>query len=389
MNVILGITGSIAAYKGLVVARSLTKRGIHVRTVFTENAAKFVTPLSFESLTGEPAYTTLFPVPNPSPTPFHLSLSDWGDLLAVAPASANFIAKAAWGVADDLLSTLFVAFRGPVLVAPAMHDNMWIADSVQHNVSLLKKRGIRFVGPTEGDLATGSGKGRLSEPGEIVEAILSRLHGGTNLMGLKVLVAYGRTEEDLDPVRVITNRSSGRLGAEIARRAQQLGGEVEIVCGPGAEIPTEVDIVHWVRTSAELKAILSKRVPSSDVFVMAVAVSDFRPERSLKRKTKRKGKLSVSFVPTEDILLGLARRKKQKQLFVGFALESENLLKNARAKLASKKVDMIVANDLKAMDSDEIEGYILRKGKKNVPFGRLSKSEFAKIFFDEVSKALP
>jgi phosphopantothenoylcysteine decarboxylase/phosphopantothenate--cysteine ligase len=302
----------------------------------------------------------------------------------IAPASANFIAKAASGIADDLLSTLFVAFKGPVLIAPAMHDNMWESDSVRENVKVLKKRGLRFIGPAEGDLATGSGRGRLSEPREIVDAILMELRGGTELEGRRVLVSYGRTEENIDPVRVITNRSSGKLGKEIATRARQLGAEVDIVVGPGARIPEATGRVHSIRTSAELKRILTKLVPGCDIFIMASAVSDFRPERALKSKTKRKGKLSISLLPTEDILAALSKRKKRGQIFVGFALESDHLLENARKKLVSKNVDLIVANDLKAMDSDEISGYILGGRKKDVRFGRLSKEEFARLLFDEI-----
>jgi phosphopantothenoylcysteine decarboxylase/phosphopantothenate--cysteine ligase len=388
MNLIIAVTGSIAAYKALVVSRALTKRGVAVRAVLTENATKFITPLSFESLTDEPAYTTLFPEPNPSPTPLHLELAEWADALLVAPASANFLSKASSGVADDLLSTLFVAFQGPVLVAPAMHDNMWASKAVQENVKILSRRGVGFIGPEEGDLATGRGNGRLSEPREIIDRVMNLLGNTGSLRGKRLVVAYGRTEEDLDDVRVITNRSSGKLGRVLCERATHLGAEVEAVIGPGAELPANTQAVHRIRTSSELDSALRKRVPGCDVFVMAAAVSDFRPKRRKRGKTKRKGTLEILLSPTDDILAGLSSKKKRKQIFVGFALESSRLLQNAKAKLERKNVDMIVANSLEAMDSETIRGYILSRNEPDIRFGPMSKREFADLLLERLSNAL-
>jgi len=346
----LGVTGSIAAYKAAELASLLAKAGADVHVVMTAGAQKFVAPATFAALTGNPVHTDMFAGAagaGGSPLP-HIELAK-AHLLVVAPATANILAKAAHGVADDLLSTVILAARGPVLFCPAMNVHMYRNPATRANIATLREYGCRVLEPGAGRLACGEeGEGRLPEPAEIV-AEITRLLGGPakDLQGLSVLVTAGGTREPIDPVRFISNRSSGKMGYALARAAAARGADVTLVSAPTAlPAPAGVKVV-LVETAQQMFAAVLEHFPQADLVLKAAAVADYRPAKPAEQKIKKEGEtLVLELTRNPDILLELGRRKKPGQVLVGFAAETENLLANARRKLAEKNVDLLVANDV-------------------------------------------
>jgi phosphopantothenoylcysteine decarboxylase/phosphopantothenate--cysteine ligase len=352
MKILLGITGGIAAYKAADLARLLTKRGHRVRCVLTEAGARFITPLTLASLTGEPVSGA-----NPdraewrsSPVVEHIDLARWADLVCVAPATADSMGKTANGLADDLLSTLLLAARVPVLWAPAMNTAMWDHLAVRANVARLVAFGHHFVEPAEGLLACGeAGTGKLAEVDAIAETIqwlASPKHPA--YLGTRVLVTAGPTREDLDPVRTLTNRSTGAMGVDLARALRDRGAEVSLILGGDLPAPPGIDTVR-VRSAEAMLAACQLAWPGMDGLFAAAAVADQRPERQAPEKEKkREGPETLVLVRTPDVLATLSKLRKGRQWLVGFAAESENHLENAQAKLVKKKLDAVLVNDIGA-----------------------------------------
>jgi phosphopantothenoylcysteine decarboxylase/phosphopantothenate--cysteine ligase len=346
----LGVSGGIGAYKAVEVARLLQKHGHDVRAVMTRSARRFVGPLTFEAITRHPVITSQF-VPGMNADIEHIALASTMDVLLVAPATANVIGKFANGIADDFLSALHLATKAPVLMAPAMNTNMWEHEAVQANVRRLEARGVRFVEPGAGYLACGwVGKGRLAEPEAIVEAVQALLHPRTSLTGLRVLVTAGPTIEDLDPVRFIGNRSSGRMGFAIAREAQARGASVALVTGPTPVEPPAVGEVVKVRSAREMRAAVLARIDRADVVIMSAAVADYAPAGVSAGKIEKSGSLTITLERTPDILAELGERRgdRTRPVLVGFAAQTGDPTPSARRKLAAKRVDLIVANDVTA-----------------------------------------
>ncbi|MEW6541179.1 MAG: bifunctional phosphopantothenoylcysteine decarboxylase/phosphopantothenate--cysteine ligase CoaBC [Bacillota bacterium] len=345
-QVILGITGSIAAYKAADIAGRLVGHGAQTHVVMTRAAREFISPLTLEALTGRPVYTGMFggrggPL-------VHLDLARTAHLLVVAPATANVIGKAASGVADDLLSTLILAFRGPVLFCPAMNPAMFDNPIVQKNIGTLKAVGYSFCGPESGRMACGDeGRGRLAAPELILERITGLLRGQNDFAGLRVLVTAGPTHEALDPVRYLTNRSSGRMGYAVARAARDRGAAVVLVSGPSnLPVPDGVELVA-VTTAAQMSVAVKEHFPASDVLVMAAAVADYRPEASLHKLKKGDGVLTLTLKPNEDILTHVAARGRNPgQVVVGFAAETGDPRPAALEKALRKGADLMVGNNV-------------------------------------------
>ena len=349
-KIVVGVTGGIAAYKACDLVSRLKKRGAQVRVVLTEHACQFVQPLTFETLSGNPAYTDSF---DRKYEIGHVALAKWADLLLIAPATANCMAKMACGIADDLLSTTCLAVRCPVLVAPAMNSAMWRNPATQANLELLRSRGVRFVGPEAGHLACGDDDvGRMSEPEQIVEAVEAILNPLHDLEGLHVLVTAGPTVERIDPVRYITNRSTGKMGYALAEAARDRGANVTLISGPtNLTAPEGVEFVR-IESSAQLCAAVLEHGEKADVVVQAAAPADFRPKKVSDRKIKKTGEnMSLELEATTDIAAELGRRKQPGQILVAFAAETNDVMDNARGKLAKKNADLIVANDVSRSDA--------------------------------------
>jgi phosphopantothenoylcysteine decarboxylase/phosphopantothenate--cysteine ligase len=346
MKVALGVTGCIAAYKAVEVLRGLQKRGLQVQVVMTRHATEFVAPLTFQAISGAPVLTDMF-APTDDPEIKHIQLAQSIDLLLVAPATANIIAKFANGIADDFLSTLYISTRAPLLIAPAMNSEMWRHPATQENLRKLKERGAHFVDPQEGYLACRTvGPGRLAEPDLIVARALQILNRRFDLAGQRVLVTAGPTYEAIDPVRGITNRSSGRMGYSIAEAALARGAEVTLITGPvWIEPPAGARIIR-VRSAAEMMSAVMSNLQWATMIIMAAAVADFRPSGAAPQKIKKEsGRLVLELERTEDILESVCRAKGDRTV-IGFAAETENLIANARKKLFEKGADLIVANDV-------------------------------------------
>ena len=361
MKVALGVTGGIAAYKAVEVVRGLQKAGVGVQVVLTRSARRFIAALTFEALSGQPVITDMFR-PGQNWSIEHIHLAQEIGLLAVVPATANILGKFAHGIADDFLSTLYLSCPAPVLLAPAMNVEMWHHPAVRANVELLKKRGHVFVEPEPGLLACGmEGAGRLAQVDGIVGVMLELLRGGESLDGLKVLVTAGPTIEDIDPVRFLSNRSSGKMGYALARAARQRGAEVFLVSGPTAlDAPAGVTAIP-VRSAEEMHAAVWKLFPEADLVIKAAAVADFRPVEHAREKIKKSGRATtLRMVPTEDILARLGAAKRH-QILVGFSAETADLLVHAREKMLRKNVDLMVANNVSAgiFGSDTSTVYIL------------------------------
>ncbi len=344
-KILLGVTGGIAAYKAVYLLRLLKRENAQVRVVMTEAACEFVTPLTFETLSENKVRVGMFSDGEAIETGFpveHVELAKWPDLVVIAPATANTIAAIATGRADNTLTTLIAAYDGQLLIAPAMNDVMWVNEPNQQNLATLSNRGVGVVPPETGDLACGyEAAGRMAEPEVIFTAIKNQFH--SDFRGIRVLVSSGGTEEDIDPVRVISNRSSGKMGFAVAEAARDMGAEVTVVAANISVKPPLGVRVERVRTTAQMSSALKERFAESDVLVMAAAVSDFKLAAPFNGKVKSDS-LTLDLTRTEDILASLGGMKK-KQLIVGFALETGDAQKNALQKLKKKNCDMIVVND--------------------------------------------
>lgn len=344
-HVVLGVSGGIACYKACVVARRLTERGADVQAVLTAAAAEFVGPVTFEALTGHPAITSLW---QSGRALDHVQLGRETHLIVVAPATAHLIARVAQGMADDFLTALLLARGAPLLLCPAMNDRMYAHPETQANLALLRSRGVQILGPVTGPLARGEGEGpgRMVEPDEILAHAERLLRSAAPWAGRRVLVTAGPTREPLDPVRVFTNRSSGRMGNALAGAAWLRGAEVILVSGPGAlDAPAGVETVR-VETTAQMAEAVAGALPLCDVVLMAAAPADYRPAAPLEKKAPRaEGALRVELEPTADILGGTIQRRKKGAVLVGFALETGDAVAGAQAKLKAKRLDLVIAND--------------------------------------------
>jgi len=357
MRVALGVSGGIAAYKAAEIVRLLQDRGIRVQVIMTQAAEQFIRPLTFAALSGEKVITSMFGESAGEPANVdaaieHIAVAQTIDALLVAPATADILAKFAQGVASDFLTTLYLATTAPVVVAPAMNVNMWSHPATQANLGILRQRGVRVVEPGEGYLACGmTGAGRLAEEAAIVAAVMQALGAAQDLARETVLITAGPTREKIDPVRYLTNRSSGRMGYALAEAALRRGARVLLVSGPTALKPPGAAEVTWVESAEEMRQAALKLFPEATVVIKTAAVSDYRPSSLAPQKLKRSGPVSLDLEPTADILAELSSRRQLTrsaipQLLIGFAAETENALENARKKLAAKALDAIVVNDV-------------------------------------------
>lgn len=399
--IVLGVSGGIAAYKAAELVRLLTGLGHRVQVVMTAHAQEFVRPLTFASLTGEKVITELFSASGGEATLQsaieHIGVAQKAELLLVAPATANVLAKFATGQADDFLTTMYLAYQGPVVVAPAMNTNMWNHPATRRNLAVLRERGVQVVEPDEGELACGVvGPGRLAVLENIVAAAQDALHPRRDLAGETVLITAGPTEEPLDPVRFLSNRSSGRMGYALAAEAHNRGARVVVISGRVAlEPPAGCEIIP-VTTAEDMHEAVLARLAEATIVVMAAAVADYRPARVETRKIKKQpGKaISIDLEPTPDILKAVGQRKGER-LLIGFAAETEDVVANAKAKLQAKNCDFIVANPVgpgaggAGLDSEENQGWILAATGETIELARSSKREMARRIIDHALALRP
>ena len=414
MNVLLGITGCIGVYKAAEILRGLQKAGVKVRVIMTRHATEFVRPLTFESLSGEPVITGMYERPDYAVIE-HSAVARAADLLLVAPATANVLAKFAHGIADDFLSTVYLSNTNPVLIAPAMNVEMWSHPATQANLKILRDRGVHFVDPGEGYQAGGEvGVGRLAEPEEIVAKAIEFLRQGDgatvrqgdesairnpqsairqDLVGEHVMITAGPTVEDLDPVRFITNRSSGKMGYALAEAARDRGARVTLVSGPTKlPLPVQIEVVN-VRSTSEMYQAVMQRVAAATVFIGCAAVADFRPVSRAEHKIRKQGNqhLTIELEPTEDIIGTVAADPQRNgRIIAGFAAESQKVLAYAERKLKRKNLDLIVANDILRQDAGfDVEtnaATILRRDGARIELPLQSKRELAEAVLDEITK---
>lgn len=387
-HVVLGVTGGIAAYKACEVVSRLRKMHAEVDVIMTENATRLVQPLTFETLSNRPVCVDTFSRVE-SWDVKHISLAQKADLMVVAPATANIMAKLAHGIADDMLSTTLLATKAPILLAPAMNTGMWTAEATQQNLQTLLNHGIKTIGPGSGFLACGdTGSGRMSEPVEIVEAIQAILCPKRDLEGMKVLITAGPTVERIDPVRYLTNDSSGKMGYAIAEAAQKRGADVTLVSGPvHIPVPAGVNVVP-VTSTLSLYDCMMELCEKQDIIIQAAAPADYRVEHIAEQKIKKQSgePFTLTLVENPDIAKAVGQRKRQGQILVGFAAETQNVLTNAQSKLAKKNLDLIVANDVTAEGAGfgvdtNIVTFVSKEG--SIPLPKMSKREVADRILDK------
>lgn len=386
-TIILGVCGGIPIYKSCEIVRGLKNRGAEVWVVMTENAQNFISPITFRALSGNPVITSLFsenlkdmPVP-------HIALSKKADLLLIAPATASIIAKAAHGIADDALSTLLLSSKCPKAIAPAMNPVMWNTPQVKTNISSLKELGFEFIGPSSGKMVCGDeGEGRLAKVDLILETVSDLLTYKKDLSHLNILITAGATREAIDPIRFLSNRSSGKMGYSLAAAAQKRGAKVTLISGPTHLCPPENVKLVQAATAEEMRDAVMKHRKNARVIIMAAAVSDYRPRFTFMQKLqKRNESFSLELTKTPDILEELGKSKNGTYL-VGFAAESNNLIDNAREKLHKKNLDFIVANDISAFDEDESEAAIIYKGGEHETLPRQTKILTAHKILDNIAE---
>ncbi len=392
MKVTLGVTGCIAAYKSALILRLLEQAGCEVFPVMTKAAEEFIGPLTLEKLSGNRVVRGMFD-PSPRTDIEHISLARETDLLLVAPATANLLAKFAQGICDDFLTTLYVSGTTPVIVAPGMNIEMWRHPATERNLDRLRGDGVEIIEPESGYLACGEvGEGRLAEPARIVESVVQRLGRNHRLQGMRVLVTAGPTVEDLDPVRFLSNRSSGKMGYAIAAEAERRGAQVTLVSGPTSlSIPRGVDFLP-VRSATDMETAVTDRFALQDIVVMAAAVSDFRARRYSKHKIKKKvAGDSLELERNPDILADLGSRKKG-QILVGFAAESEDRERNAARKLLHKNLDLLVANDITRRDAgfaaDTNQAVVLGTDGFRLETELLSKAQLSSFLWDQIERLI-
>lgn len=384
--VVLGVTGGIAVYKALDVISALRKKDVDVRVIMTKSATEFVTPLTFQSMSQNIVTTDMFAEPKAWEIQ-HISLAKRADVFLVAPATANIIGKVANGIADDMLSTTIMATRAKVVFAPAMNTNMYTNPIVQENIAKLKKLGYEFIEPASGRLACGDeGKGKLAPASDIVEKVLSELYDKKDLIGKKVLVTAGPTRANIDPVRFISNRSTGKMGYAIAEEARDRGAEVVLVSGPTNEAaPYGINVIK-INTNEEMRSEVLKHFETSNIVIKSAAVADYKAKEYSENKIKKgNGDLEIILTRDNDILKELGE-KKSGQILVGFAAESQNVIENAKGKLIKKNLDYIVANDITSKDSGFASNHnrvtiVTREGQE-LSLEKMSKREVARNLFD-------
>ncbi|WP_010269793.1 bifunctional phosphopantothenoylcysteine decarboxylase/phosphopantothenate--cysteine ligase CoaBC [Paenibacillus senegalensis] len=391
-SILLGVSGGIAAYKAVALCSRLVQAGADVKVIMTESAAKFVSPLTFQAISRNQVMTDTFEEKDPSVVS-HIHLADHADLVVIAPATANMIAKLALGLGDDMLSTTLLAVTSPIVVAPAMNVHMYSHPAVVHNMELLRQRGITFIEPGEGQLACGYvGKGRLAEPEEIVTALAAILNRGKLLSGRKVMVTAGGTQERIDPVRYLTNDSSGKMGYAIARTARDMGAEVTLISGPSSlPVPAGVEHVPVLSALDMLEAVTS-RFEQADIVIKSAAVADYRPAEASPLKIKKKDEeLTIRLVKNPDILKTLGERKTG-QFLVGFAAETNDVIEHAKDKLQRKNCDMIVANDVTeegaGFGTDSNRVIFLEASGTVEPLPKMSKEAVAERLLSRIAERL-
>jgi phosphopantothenoylcysteine decarboxylase / phosphopantothenate---cysteine ligase len=394
-KVLLGVSGGIAAYKSALLVRELKRAGCEVQVVMTPSAHDFVTPLTLSTLSKRPVLTELFERDGSGRWNDHVHLARWADLLLIAPATANTMAKMAHGICDNLLLACYQSSTCPVVMAPAMDLEMWQEPSTTDNLRILRERGVRIIGPGMGELASGLyGEGRMSEPSEIMDGLVTQLIGRGKLDGRKVLISAGPTQEAIDPVRYIGNRSSGKMGFALAEEAALRGAHVHLVAGPVALHLDRPGIERTdVVTAAEMAEACKRYASDRDVVIMSAAVADLRPKRPAVEKIKKTGaELVLDLEPTEDILSGLSATRPAGQLVVGFALESTDELVHGKSKLERKKLDLLVLNSLRdpgagfGHDTNRIT--LLEPGKDPLELPLMSKAEVARAILDHIEALL-
>lgn len=389
-TVLLGVSGSIAAYKTASLASALKKLHADVHVLMTENAVNFINPITFETLTGNKCLIDTFDR-NFEYSVEHVSLAKQADVVMVAPASANVIGKIAHGIADDMLTTTIMACRCPKIIAPAMNTNMFENPIVQDNMKILEKYGYEVISPASGYLACGdTGAGKMPEPELLLEYILRETAREKDMQGLRVLVTAGPTQESVDPVRYITNHSTGKMGYAIARVCMQRGAQVTLVSGPVSLKPPEFVTTVPVKTAREMFEAVTERAEDQDIIIKAAAVADYRPRHVSSEKVKKQdGELSIEMERTDDILAYLGAHKRENQFLCGFSMETEHMLENSRKKLQKKNLDMIVANNVKvegagfAVDTNVAT---IITGADEISLGMLSKEETAARILDQILK---
>jgi phosphopantothenoylcysteine decarboxylase/phosphopantothenate--cysteine ligase len=391
-KIVMAVSAGIAAYKAVELLRMLMKEGAEVQVAMSANAAKFVMPLTFEALSGKPVYHQTYDSKN-SADMEHIRIAENADLMLVVPATASTIGKIANGLADDALSNLYLAFKGSVMVAPAMNDGMWQNPAVQDNIAKLTSRGVKFVDPEQGELACGSiGPGRLADLDTIMGRVRNHFNQLKDLQGLRILVTAGPTHEPLDPVRYLSNPSSGKMGYAVAECAKARGAEVVLISGPTYLNPPAGIKFESCKTAADMNSLVQKHFLECDVLVMSAAVGDFTAEKLEKEKIKKQEEegWTLRLVATKDILME-ATKIKTRQFVVGFAAETQNLVESALKKLRKKKLDLIVANDISApgigFQSDNNQVTLIDSDEKIENLPRMTKKESANILLDRISCA--
>jgi phosphopantothenoylcysteine decarboxylase/phosphopantothenate--cysteine ligase len=387
-HVLLGVTGGIAAYKSADLVRRLRERGAEVQVVMTDGAREFVTPMTFQALSGRPVRTDLWD-PAAEASMGHIELARWADLVLIAPATADFLARLASGRADDLLATTCLATAAPIALAPAMNQQMWANAATQANVAVLKERGVHLFGPGSGDQACGEvGAGRMLEPNELAALADSRLTHGGVLSGQRVLITAGPTREPIDPVRFISNRSSGKMGFAVAQAAREAGAEVVMICGPvSLATPAGVRRVD-VESAADMLVAVQAEVRRDDIFISTAAVADYRPAQAATQKIKKtEENLALQMARTTDIIGTVAASANRPAFVVGFAAETDTVEQNARSKMLRKNLDMIAANEVghdKVFDCADNELIVLwRNGRKLLP--RNAKTQLARELIELIA----
>jgi phosphopantothenoylcysteine decarboxylase / phosphopantothenate---cysteine ligase len=394
MRVTVGVSGGIAAYKAAELVRALQRRGMEVHVVMTEAATRFVQPLTFSALTGHKVISNLWDDSDANEATYessieHIGEAQWTEALVVAPATADILAKFAQGIANDFLTTMYLATRAAVFVAPAMNVNMWQHPAVQANLDLLRTRGVRVIDPGTGDLACGMiGAGRMAEPEAIADVVFQSMGRRNDLAGESVLVTAGGTREALDPVRYIGNRSSGKMGYALADAAQSRGAKVILISGPSALHPPARCKVVRVTTAAEMRKAVLELMGEATMVIKSAAVADYRPVNVSEQKIKRTGPMTLELAPTEDILAEVTRNRRPGQLIIGFAAETQNTMENGRAKLLRKGADAIVVNDVSVegvgIDADRNAATFLTPST-SIELPQMTKRKLADRILDEIS----
>lgn len=392
-NVLLGVTGGIAAYKAADIVSRLIKQDVNVDVIMTKYAQEFITPMTFQSLSGNKTVTDMFDT-SFRPDIEHISLAKKADVILIAPATANIIAKIAHGIADDMLTTVVLASKAKLIIAPAMNTVMYEAEVTQNNIKTLKERGVIVIDPVEGLLACNDlGRGKMEEPENIAEAVLYHLTCSRDLEGKKVLITAGPTRESIDPVRFITNRSTGKMGYEMAREAKRRGADVTLVSGRvNLKAPYGVNLIN-IESAQDMYEEVMKRAGESDIIIKSAAVADYTPQNKSNIKIKKQsGDMKIELERTHDILFEVGQAKTDQQILVGFAAETNDVIENAKSKMQRKNLDFIIANDVKKEGAGfgtdtNIVTIIPRQGEIE-PLPVMKKSEVARAVFDRILKRL-